>query len=209
MVTLLFKAFNVVGSEWVMWIMMLLSIASAAVIFERFRILRNQERVGALLWKEKVEAWMKSGAITSLEGEASDLARKFPCLESGLLETLAVAKQTDKHDLQLLMSSYLGRKKVDLDKNLSFLGTLGSNTPFIGLFGTVLGIIKAFHDIGGNAEGGAQSVSLGLSEALVATAVGLLVAIPAIMFFNYFQRKIKTILARAESLGQFIISTKN
>lgn len=210
MIEILFKAFNAVGSEWVMWVLMALSVASLAVIVERFRNLRSQERVGALLWKEKVEGWMKSGQLPESSSELVEVAKKYPCLEAGLLEVLAVAQQKDKSDLELLMASYLGRKKVELDKNLSFLGTLGSNTPFIGLFGTVLGIIKAFHDIGAGAEsgGGAQSVSSGLSEALVATAVGLLVAIPAIMFFNFFQRKIKTIVARAESLGQFVISSK-
>jgi len=152
---------------------------------------------------------MKSGLLNCERTQVGELLKKYPCLEAGLLETLLVSKKSDKHDLSLLMASYLGRKRVELDKNLSFLGTLGSNAPFIGLFGTVLGIIKAFHDIGSGSggESGAQNVSLGLSEALVATAVGLLVAIPSIIFFNFFQRKIKTIIARAESLGQFVISS--
>ena len=209
MVTKIFEIFNIIGSEWVMWIMMGLSVISLAVIFERFRNLRSQERVGALLWKEEVEGWMKSGEFNRDSTAAAELAQKYPCLEAGLVEVLLASKKTDKHDLSLLMSSYLGRKKIELDKNLSFLGTLGSNTPFIGLFGTVLGIIQAFHDIGAGAggEGGAANVSAGLSEALVATAIGLLVAIPSIIFFNFFQRKIKTIISRADSLGQFIISS--
>ncbi len=209
MVTLLFNVFNLIGSEWVMWILMGLSVISLAVIFERYRNLRNQERVGAYLWKEQIDIWMKSGKLSS-DSQMSDLSKKYPCLESGLIEVLSVAKQKDKSDLELLMSSYLGRKKIELDKHLSFLGTLGSNAPFIGLFGTVLGIIKAFHSIGTSAgeSAGAQSVTLGLSEALVATAVGLLVAIPAVVFFNYFQKKIKVILGRAESLGNFVISSK-
>ena len=209
MVTRIFEIFNIIGSEWVMWIMMILSVISLAVIFERFRNLRSQERVGALLWKEEIEGWMKSGEFNQTASSAAELAQKYPCLEAGLIEVLLASKKTDKHDLSLLMSSYLGRKRIELDKNLSFLGTLGSNTPFIGLFGTVLGIIQAFHDIGagGGGEGGAANVSAGLSEALVATAIGLLVAIPSIIFFNFFQRKIKTIISRADSLGQFIISS--
>jgi biopolymer transport protein ExbB/TolQ len=209
MVTALFHIFNIIGSEWVMWILMGLSVISLAVVFERYRNLGKQERIGAFLWKEQIEGWMKSGKIGS-DAQLLELSKKYPCLESGLLEVLAVSQQQDKSDLELLMASYLGRKRVDLDKNLSFLGTLGSNAPFIGLFGTVLGIIRAFHTIGSTAvEGaGAQSVTLGLSEALVATAVGLLVAIPAVVFFNHFQKKIKVIVARAESLGLFVISSK-
>jgi biopolymer transport protein ExbB len=211
MIRLLFNAFNIIGSEWIMWVLMGLSVISLAIILERFRNLRNQERVGSLLWREQLEGWMKNGTVSATSAQASELAKKYPCVESGLLELILVAQKKDKSDLGLLMTSYLGRKRVELDKGMAFLGTLGSNAPFIGLFGTVLGIIKAFHDIGqGSAnEAGAQSVSLGLSEALVATAVGLLVAIPAVMFFNFFQRKIKTILARAESLGNFVISSKN
>lgn len=210
---ILFNAFNVIGSEWVMWLLIGLSVYSCAIIFERTRNLSKQEKVGALLWKEQVAPWMQKGEFTTNPTQAKDLSKKYPCVESGLLEVLSVARQTNKEDLILLMTSYLGRKKLELEKNVGFLGTLGSNAPFIGLFGTVLGIIKAFHDIGAGAEGGeggaaggAQSVSVGLSEALVATAIGLLVAIPAIMYFNHFQKKTKILIARAESLGNFVIS---
>ena len=73
-------------------------------------------------------------------------------------------------------------------------GTLGNNAPFVGLFGTVLGIIKAFHDLGATGAKGAaiqQTVMAGISEALVATAVGLAVAIPAVVAFNVFNRWLK------------------
>ena len=211
MIVMIFNAFNRVGAEWVMWLLMGLSVVSVAIILERFRNLRSQERVGALLWEEQIEVWMKEGRLPAPDFKATELAQKYPCLEAGLLEVLTIARAGGKHDLSLLMASFLGRKKVDLDRNMSFLGTLGANAPFIGLFGTVLGIIKAFHTIGNMSVpqgGGAASISSGLSEALVATAVGLLVAIPAIMAFNFFQRKIKLILGRAESLGNFVISSK-
>ncbi len=211
MTGLLFNAFTLLGSEWIIWVLLSLSVISLAIILERFRNLHHQERVGALLWKEQLETSMKNISTLPTSPQAVQLAKKYPCLESTLLETLLAAPPMDKGDLELLMISYLGRKRVELDKNLAFLGTLGANAPFIGLFGTVLGIIKAFHDIGQNSASGigAQGISIGLSEALVATAVGLFVAIPAVMFFNFFQRKIKTILARAESLGNFVISIKN
>lgn len=207
-VHILFNSFDQLGSEWVLWILIALSIVSQGVILERYRVLKKQENVGSVLWKTQIENWMRRGEMTFSQDQISALVAKYPCLESRLLETL-MSSQKNQAGLELLMSSYLGRKKVELDKNLSFLGTIGSNAPFIGLFGTVLGIIKAFHDIGTKTTAaGAQNISVGLSEALVATAVGLLVAIPAVIFFNFFQRKIKTILSRAESLGKFVISTK-
>jgi len=84
--------------------------------------------------------------------------------------------------------------KLSLEKRLAILATFGNNAPFIGLFGTVLGIMQAFHDLGQSSEFGVKVVMEGISEALVATALGLFVAIPSVVAYNYFVRKIKTIL---------------
>ena len=86
------------------------------------------------------------------------------------------------------------------------LGTLGNNAPFIGLFGTVLGIIRAFADLAAHpaAVAGASTVMAGISEALVATAVGLFVAIPAVLAYNIFQRLLKRVVGRSQSLGNAI-----
>ncbi len=84
--------------------------------------------------------------------------------------------------------------KLALEKRLGILATFGNNAPFIGLFGTVLGVMQAFHDLGNSPEFGVKVVMEGISEALVATALGLFVAIPSVMAYNYFVRKIKTII---------------
>ena len=84
--------------------------------------------------------------------------------------------------------------KLSLEKRLGILATFGNNAPFIGLFGTVLGVMQAFHDLGKSSEFGVKVVMEGISEALVATALGLFVAIPSVIAYNYFVRKIKTIL---------------
>ncbi len=81
--------------------------------------------------------------------------------------------------------------KLSLEKRLGILATFGNNAPFIGLLGTVLGIIKAFHDLGTAKEFGVKVVMAGISEALVATAMGLFVAIPSVIAYNYFVRRIK------------------
>ena len=91
--------------------------------------------------------------------------------------------------------------------NLGVLGTLGNNAPFIGLFGTVLGIIKAFADLSRNQGGGASAVMAGISEALVATAVGLMVAIPAVIAFNFFQGKVRKTLARVDAVAHVVLAT--
>lgn len=89
--------------------------------------------------------------------------------------------------------------KLLLEKRLGILATFGNNAPFIGLFGTVLGVIKAFHSLGTSTEFGVRAVMTGISEALVATAMGLFVAIPSVIAYNYFVRKIKTLLLIYES----------
>lgn len=88
-----------------------------------------------------------------------------------------------------------------IEKGMNFLGTVGSNAPFIGLFGTVLGIIKAFHDLAANSAGGIVVVMSGIADALIATAVGLIVAIPAVMAYNFFQAKVNQTLENVDKLG--------
>jgi biopolymer transport protein ExbB len=96
--------------------------------------------------------------------------------------------------------------KHDLERGLAFLGTLGNNAPFIGLFGTVLGIIKAFRDLAENSQAGAQAVMAGISEALVSTAIGLMVAIPAVIAFNFFQRQVRAHVTNADTLAHVILA---
>ena len=107
-----------------------------------------------------------------------------------------------------VMDGALSMERVRMERGLTFLGTVGANAPFIGLLGTVLGIIRAFRDLSssiGEAQG-ASAVMAGLSEALVATAAGLFVAIPAVVAYNYFQRHIKSVVSNAGSMNRFVLS---
>tara|TARA_B100001094_G_C17447680_1_gene446718 strand:- start:80 stop:448 length:369 start_codon:yes stop_codon:yes gene_type:complete len=102
------------------------------------------------------------------------------------------------------MQGYLTGERQILDKGLVILGTLGNNAPFIGLFGTVIGIIQAFSDLAANPAGGASVVMGSVSEALIATAVGLLVAIPAVVSFNLFQRVVKRRITNGEAIMKIL-----
>ena len=102
------------------------------------------------------------------------------------------------------MAATLAEKR-GLERRLLILGTLGNNAPFVGLFGTVLGVIKAFHDLSQSGSG-PEVVMQGLSEALVATAVGLFVAIPCVVSYNALSAKVRDLLARTESLGRILIA---
>ena len=107
------------------------------------------------------------------------------------------------------MEEVIVREKQKMEQGLVILGTLGNNAPFIGLFGTVIGIIKAFHDLSMNPDGGPSVVMSGISEALVATAIGILVAIPAVIAFNFFNRVIRKRLANASSLVKTVSATSS
>ena len=96
-------------------------------------------------------------------------------------------------------------RDVEIERFLVVLGTLGNASPFIGLFGTVVGIIKAFRDLALSGTGGPTVVAKGIAEALVATAAGLAVAIPAVIFYNYFMRKVKSSTAEMESASLKIV----
>lgn len=104
----------------------------------------------------------------------------------------------DKAELQERAVMKLDKEIMKLEKRLGILATLGSITPFIGLFGTVIGIIKAFEALSVNEASGYVHVMSGIAEALISTAAGLVVAVPAVIFYNYFTKKLKMNLIHFE-----------
>jgi biopolymer transport protein ExbB len=194
-------AFTLVGAEWVLWLLIILSMFSVAVMIERglyylslradFATLADDLR--KLLLGGKFKEARKR--LVDERGVEAEVAR------AGLEEA---ERGADAAESAMLAAK--ARVRLRLERNLAFLGTLGANAPFIGLFGTVLGIIKAFKDLAGNQAGGITIVMAGISEALVATAVGLLVAIPAVVGFNFYNRRVRTLSSQVETVGQTILS---
>ncbi|MBI3288279.1 MAG: MotA/TolQ/ExbB proton channel family protein [Elusimicrobia bacterium] len=138
----------------------------------------------------------------SLEGGKSDAAaaycQKHPSAIAQVMQYGLIHAARSRKDLEELMHSKLKEERVKLERFLGVLGTLGNISPFIGLFGTVVGIIKAFRDLAASGTGGPTVVAKGIAEALVATAAGLLVAIPASILYNYFMRRLKVITVDME-----------
>jgi biopolymer transport protein ExbB len=97
--------------------------------------------------------------------------------------------------------------RLELERYLSFLATVGSNAPFVGLLGTVVGIVGAFAELDASRGALTEGLMANVGEALVATAVGLLVALPAIAAFNVFRRIVQTRLARADALRRAVLGT--
>jgi biopolymer transport protein ExbB len=193
--------FTLLGSEWVLWLLIGLSVLSVAVMVERAIFLAGGADTDAL--GRELLALLRNG---DLEGARQALAgQKGPAatvasvgLENYERGTEAVAEA---------MAGAKARLRIDMERNLGVLGTLGNNAPFIGLFGTVLGIIKAFADLARNQSGGAAAVMAGISEALVATAVGLMVAIPAVVAYNSFQGRVRRNVARVDAMAHLVLST--
>jgi biopolymer transport protein ExbB len=207
MLSHLFLGISLIGAEWVLYLLVLLSVLSLTLIFERALFYRAASK-GLLIFRQDIRKQIARGE--TLEAARLATLRKATGLTTPDLETemvLAVASHPKKDPTVLseLAQDSVIRARIEWEKNLSILATIGANAPFIGLFGTVLGIIKAFHDLSQQAGTGAQTVSSGISEALVATAIGLLVAIPAVVAFNIFQRKVKSALGEAEALKSFLI----
>ena len=206
MIGALFRFFLFVGSEWVIWILLGCSLLAMTVFLERWRNLRGQERVGAGLWHTQIESWMKNGVPVDWAKSAEELARRFPCVESRMLLALSKRESYSSDDLEQVVHAVSSSERLGLERYLAVLGTLGNAAPFIGLFGTVLGIIRAFAELGNaSSNSGLSSVSGGLAEALVTTAAGLLVALPSVISYNFFQRKIKTVHARTQSMASLIV----
>jgi biopolymer transport protein ExbB len=194
-------AFTLLGSEWVLWLLVFLSILSVTVMVER-GIAMSGRWVGFDSMGDKLQGALASGdlkAARELLGEP-----KSPEVRVALIGLDQLAHGTTP--AVEAMASARSRERLALEKRLGILGTLGNNAPFIGLFGTVLGIIKAFADLSRNQGGGAAVVMAGIAEALVATAVGLMVALPAVVAFNIFQGRIRRTMGRVDAIAHMILT---
>jgi len=192
---------TLVGAEWVLYLLLVLSVFSLATIMERFFVLRRARTSPRETFDSIKDLVEKGDFVSAAEKLDSKNGLDAIVLAAGLRVAYLGA-----HTVEETMAAEVQRLRLLQDKYLALLGTLGNNAPFIGLFGTVLGIIKAFHDLSLNAQGGASTVMAGISEALVATAAGLFVAIPAVVAYNYFVREVKKNASGAEIAGRYLIA---
>ncbi len=198
---------SLLGAEWVLYLLLILSIVSVALILQRIWFYRSAQ-AGISEFRAQIRNAIDSKkfdeALKLAESRTStNTAKDF---ESELVTQLLKNRSGAKSEALLeIAQDTLLRTKIEWEKNLVTLATIGNNAPFVGLFGTVLGIIQAFHHLSEQASTGMQMVTAGISEALVATAIGILVAIPAVAAYNFFQRKVKSAAAEAEALKSFII----
>jgi biopolymer transport protein ExbB len=192
------KGFTLIGGDWVLWILIFSSILSVTVMIERLiYFIRNRTPV-----ERFIEAFTERLGRDDVKG-ASALADMTKGAEARIAKVALAHFDEGDQVVEEMMASRKVAERLRFERYLMILGTMGNNAPFFGLFGTVLGIIKAFHDLGqaGSSAAGATTVMSGISEALVATAIGLLVAIPAVVAFNHFAREIRVLTADMENFS--------
>jgi biopolymer transport protein ExbB len=188
-------------TEWVFWLLFGLSASSVAVILERAVFFRRHAPEGAR-FAATVNATLGRG---DYDGAARALIGRRS-LEARVLLAGLVACEQGPDSVEELLAGALGAERARFETRLSFLATLASNAPYVGLFGTVLGIVRAFRDLGADLAEAHAGVMTSLAEALVATAIGLLVAIPAVVAFNAFKSAVKARVTRAETLSRTLLS---
>ncbi len=196
-----FYGISHIGHEATLWTLIILSIFSVAFIFERFFKLRkiSSDSKKAL---QRIQEALQSNNLHEIE----DLSRDRETFEGRAISYgLRHIKKHGPDGLEEIFNSYALSERPQFDKHLNFLATVGSNAPFIGLLGTVFGIMDAFREMASN-QGDASAVMLGISKALVATGIGLLVAIPAVIAYNYFQRQVRSTMQSLESVRDICLA---
>lgn len=198
-------SFSLVGGEWVLWILVALSIVSVAVLVDRALFyLRTREDLRDLEPK-LIDALGQDDLVAARSTLSGDgLIRNV--LRAGV-DVIAAGK--DAAAVEQAMLGALAREKSRYEARLTVLGTIGNNAPFVGLFGTVLGIILAFNQLGklDATQASSNPIVMGaISEALVATGVGIAVAIPAVAAFNWAKAHVGGRLKDAEALMRAVLA---
>jgi biopolymer transport protein ExbB/biopolymer transport protein TolQ len=184
-----------VGGEWVLWVLIGLSFLSVGAVVDRWWFFRrgrfDVDALGRSVL-DKLQAGDRKGALQSLEAHGS--------VEAAVLRRCLEWLDDGPDAMEQVLTSTLRDVRPTLDKGTVLLGTIGNNAPFVGLFGTVLGVVQAFRGLEGGAAGDMGKVMSSIAEALVATAAGIAVAIPAVIAFNYFSSRSAEVEERAQSL---------
>jgi biopolymer transport protein ExbB/TolQ len=204
MLTSLLLKLTYFGAEWILWLLLALSVISIALVVERWLYFRRTHVDG-----EELSAQLQEQLRNHNLQNAWQLVKgaHTTAIECGVVAAGLVNLRHGAHAASEAMLSTKARMRPALDANLSILATIGSNAPFVGLLGTVLGIIKAAHELNVSAgQNNPSEVMSGVFEALVATAVGLFVAIPAVVAYNLFERKVRTRMAQVDALAHLVLA---
>jgi biopolymer transport protein ExbB/TolQ len=188
------------GSSWILYLLLGLSLLAMTIMVDRIWF----------FFQERTPMPMLAAAVRELRRDGPDAALETLAGARSMQVAVARACLNHAHEgiaaVEERKAGAIEAERARYEKRLAFLGTLGNNAPFMGLFGTVLGIIRAFHDLAGSSLQGTQAVMSGIAEALVATGVGLLVALPAVAAYNIFTRRVERTISATEVLAHEILA---
>ena len=199
------RFFEQSGAEWVLWLLLALSVVSVMVMVERLLFFRRQ----------RVDYSTLMDGLTAALAQGPDAARALvdqqaPSITRAALTAALGAWNQQADAMSELVSATITAERLRYERNLSILGTIAANAPFLGLLGTVIGVLNAFGQLAGALEGLSRTelVMGSIAEALVATAVGLAVAIPAVVAYNYFKRRTRVATQEADALAKLVTASR-
>jgi biopolymer transport protein ExbB len=179
---------NLINSGgFISYLLILCSVISGAVIINRFMLYKARAKYSIDSFLEKIEKMLDrndaGGAIAFCDNSFS--------IFSNITKTAIKLKGEDKNKIMRFVDKEVGKNIAELEKYTILVGTIANVSVYLGLLGTIIGIIEAFASISTNGMGGIEVVIGGVSKALVTTAFGLIVAIPAVIAYNYFVNRIE------------------
>lgn len=189
------------GGGWVLWLMLVLSVVSVGIMLERLAFFASRrENIDALT--DRLVALL---GVRDLDG-AKALLGKSKSVEAAVMLPCIDWTEKGTEAFREVVDAELMKQKRGLERGTTFLGTLGNNAPFIGLVGTVLGVIQSFQQLGNKDPDAMGNVMVGIAEALIATGVGLFVAIPAVVAFNIVNRSISTVESNVSIMSKYVVA---
>jgi biopolymer transport protein ExbB/TolQ len=189
------------NSEWVLYLLLGLSVVSIGVALERW-FFYNKRKLDIAAVRTALTKHLQRGDFAG----AASLVEKQDALETNVLLEGLRAYEKGPESVEDLLAGALGHERKRYEQRLAFLATIASNSPYIGLFGTVLGIVRSFRDLAANMADASSAVMAGIAEALIATAVGLLVAIPAVVAYNVFKSRVKDAVTNSQLLARQLLA---
>lgn len=199
--------------QGVLYILVLLSVGTWGIVFYKFRQVREARRQSA----DFVRVFWETKNLTTIYEAVDDLARSpvAQVFRGGYREVVRLNKDRQEEpttaavrvdSVERAMKRTINAQVTELERSLTFLASTASAAPFIGLFGTVWGIMNAFLGLSMSQSSSIQAVAPGIAEALIATAAGLAAAIPAVIAYNYFAREIRVLAAEMHNFASEFLS---
>ena len=187
------------GARFIMLVLLVLSVWSVGIMIDRRRVFNKEiGKVSSAAGKKFIDAKNWPSLKAWAEGN--------PSFVSGAALSALNAGSTQAESIDRAVQSYFSDQRLKLEKGLNFLATLAANAAFIGLLGTVMGIIQSFGILSSQQGSAMNAVMFGLAEALLTTAIGIFVAVPAAIAYNHFSQRLRNATLEASSLRDLYVA---